>query len=388
MLKIKLSKDLRRSVKRGHPWVYKNSIAKVPESSQVQLCQLLDTGGQPLAWAMYDPHSPLALRIMSLEKKPPTQKTYESRLLRAWQLRQATLDLNTTNCFRLLNGEGDGLPGLVCDIYANTAVLQMDGSGARDFWDKKWIVEWLKTNISIQTVIEKTREDIDGSGKFHLISGDLKNVEVTVKEHGNMFLVNLQKGQKTGFFLDQRENRKYVGKISKGLNVLNLYSYTGGFSIYAGSGGASEVTSVDVSAGAIEQSEDNWKLNGLPPGKHHGIVSEVSDFLFKNKDQKWDVIIVDPPSMAHSEIQKELGMRKYVDIFAQAVQKLSPQGHLILSSCSSHISFDDFFEIINQTLSKANTRAQIVRVSGQGPDHPFPHACHEFRYLKFAHLRI
>jgi 23S rRNA (cytosine1962-C5)-methyltransferase len=199
------------------------------------------------------------------------------------------------------------------------------------------------------------------------------------------FKVDLQKDQKTGFFLDQRENRKYIQSVSQGASVLNLFSYTGGFSMYAGIGGASRVASLDIAEGAIQLANESWALNGLPPEQHQGLCVDVFDYL-KNEKETWDHVIVDPPSMGHSEEQKDRAVAKYIETFEAAARRVRSKGHLTVSSCSSHISFADFFEIINEAVSKANRRAQILRISGQGADHPFPHSAHELRYLKFVDM--
>jgi 23S rRNA (cytosine1962-C5)-methyltransferase len=197
--------------------------------------------------------------------------------------------------------------------------------------------------------------------------------------------VNLEKGQKTGFFLDQRDNRDYIRQSSAGKTVLNLFSYTGGFSVYAGLGQAKKVASLDVSKGAIESSEEHWKMNGLDPSQHQGLCVDVFEYL-NGEPEMWDHIIVDPPSMSHSEDQNAVAKAKYIELFAAAAKRVRKGGELSLSSCSSHITHEDFFEITNECLSMARRTGQILRVGAQGADHPFPHACHEFRYLKFVHL--
>ncbi len=382
-IKVKLTRNLRRSILPGHPRVYKEAVAAPQGVNTAQLCQVMDNKGE-LAWGMYDPHSPLSLRILSLEKAPPTEKYFEQKFQIAWAWRQ-TIRSEHTNAFRLFNGEGDGLPGLVCDVYDTVAVLQFDGQGPGEFWDKNLVAQWLLKNGVVKTVVEKSRRNSDRTAE--MIAGDPFTSEVIVQENGVRFKVNLEKGQKTGFFLDQRDNRQFVRSISSGKSVLNLFSYTGGFSMYAGLGGAARVASLDVSRGAIELAQENWKLNQLPEDKHEGLCVDVFEYL-RGDAEMWDHIIVDPPSMSHSENQREAAKAKYIEVFAVAAKKVKKGGQLSLSSCSSHVSFDDFFEIIEESLSQARRRGQIVRVSGQGPDHPFPHACHELRYLKFVHLAL
>jgi len=382
-LKIKLSRNLRRSILRGHPWVYKEAIMAPRGVESAQLCQVSDNKGD-LGWAIYDPHGPLSLRFLSLDKAPPSRAYLEARFKRALDLRK-NVRSEKTNAFRLFNGEGDGLPGLVCDVYGPTAVLQFDGQGPGEFWNKSLVAEWLLAHSGCVSVIEKSRRNAERTTEP--VAGAEAQLESVILENGVQFKVNLEKGQKTGFFLDQRDNRHYIRNVSSGKSVLNLFSYSGGFSVYAGLGGARKVASLDVSRGAIQLAEENWRLNGLDEKNHSGLCIDVFEYL-SGDPEKWDHIIVDPPSMSHSENQRDAAKSKYVDLFAAAAKRVQPGGELSVSSCSSHVSFDDFFEIIDEALSLARRRGQILRVSGQGPDHPFPHACHELRYLKFVHLAL
>lgn len=381
-LQIQLHRNLRRTILRGHPWIYKDAIVQPSKVNRAQLCQVIDSKNEPIAWAYYDPHSPLCLRVLSLEKKPPTFETYESRFALALKLRKNVISKNT-NSYRLFNGEGDHLPGLICDVYNQIAVLQFDGQGSNEFWEKQRIADWLIKNSHCTTVVEKLRRQTEGG--LLLLAGPMCESEVIATENGVQFIVNLEKGQKTGFFLDQRENRNYIRSVSAGKSVLNLFSYSGGFSAYAGLGGATKVASLDVAEGAIDLATKNWALNGLKPENHQGLCVDVFEYL-ATATEVWDHIIVDPPSMGHSEEHKERARLKYIELFATVAKKIKGNGELSVSSCSSHISFEDFFEIISESLSQAKRRGQIVRVSGQGPDHPFPHSCHELRYLKFVHL--
>lgn len=381
-LQINLHRNLRRTILRGHPWVYKDAITSPGNIKTAQLCQVMDGKNEFLGWAYYDPHSPLCLRFLSLDKKPPTFENFENRFKTALQIRKSVISPNTDS-FRLLNGEGDLLPGLICDVYNGVGVLQFDGQGANEFWDKPRIADWLLKSGACVTVVEKLRRQTEGG--IVVLAGTKPAEEVIATEHGVKFIVNLEKGQKTGFFLDQRENRNYLRSVSEGLSVLNLFSYSGGFSVYAGLGGASRVASLDIAEGAIELAKRNWVLNGLPAEKHTGLCADVFEYLNTSTDI-WDHIVVDPPSMGHSEEHKSRAQTKYTELFATVARKIKSGGQLSVSSCSSHISFEDFFEIINESLSQAKRRGRILRVSGQGPDHPFPHSCHELRYLKFVHL--
>ncbi|MCC7441233.1 MAG: class I SAM-dependent rRNA methyltransferase [Bdellovibrionales bacterium] len=383
LLKVRLKRNLRRSLLRGHPWVYKDGVERPSGARQAQLCQVIDPKG-PLGWAIYDPQGPLSLRMVSFERKPPSPTFFEKRFARAHALR-AGVRSDQTTAYRLFNGEGDQLPGLVCDVYGATAVLQFDGQGPSDFWDRNLITRWILAETGCKSVVEKTR---GGSERtlVHL-GGKATAAEVEILENGVRFTVEIEKGQKTGFFLDQRDNRQFVRSMCQGKSVLNLFSYTGGFSVYAGLGGASRVASLDVSQGAITLAEKNWALNGLPATRHQGLCADVFEYL-ESEGERWDHILVDPPSMTHSEAQRETAKAAYIKVFAAAAKRVNAGGELSLSSCSSHVSFDDFFEIIEEALSAARRKGQVMRVSGQGSDHPFPHASRELRYLKFVHLAL
>lgn len=382
-LKVKLSRNLRRTILRGHPWVYKEALERPPAMSKASLARVLDQKGEDLAWAIYDPHCPLALRILSTGKNPPGEAHFEKKLAKAWSLRQGVRS-DLTTAYRFVNGEGDALPGMVCDIYGDVAVLQFDGKGPREFWDAKFVANWILKNTTCKSVVDKLRRS-DSDRGFELLAGDPVPQELTLKENGVLFKMDLERGQKTGFFLDQRDNRNYIRQISSGLSVLNMFSYTGGFSVYAGLGNAKKVASLDVAKGATDLATENWELNGLPLEKHESICMDAFEYL-QGKKEFWDCIIVDPPSMSHDEKGKAVAIAKYTDLFAAAARRVNPDGHLVLSSCSSHISFEDFFEIINESLSAARRTGQTLRISGQGMDHPFPQSTYEMRYLKFVHL--
>lgn len=378
MNRIQLTRNLRRNVLRGHPWIYREAIKVLKSDKDSSMAEVLDQKGKFLAWALYDDSGPLALRILSLEKKPPGG-TYFKGLLKASIQRRSFLDPLKTNAYRLVNGEGDRLPGFVCDIYDKIAVMQFDGEGAKKFWSKFPIADWLVEAISCKTVVEKTR------GNYQNIEGPEPKTPTVIKENGLFFSIDIIQGQKTGFFIDQRDNREYIKSIAKDKSVMNLFSYTGGFSVYAGAGGASEVLSVDLAKPALKMAEESWILNELPDDIHSTEAVDVFDFM-ESDSRSWDIVIVDPPSMAHSEKQRDPAVSKYIDVFAKAARKVEKGGHLVLSSCSSHVSFEDFFMIITECLSQASRRGLILRVSGQGADHPFPHVLPEMRYLKFVHL--
>lgn len=365
----------------GHPWIYKDNLS-IPKEVQVTgLCKLKDIKNELIGWGIYSPQSPLSFRLLSLDKNPPNQKYYEDLLAKAKSLRASVINPKS-NAYRFVNGEGDLMPGFVCDIYGIVAVMQFDGQSMHEFWDQDFLADWILQNTECKTVYFKPRHDFNLKPK---VWGEaLNSYLIQCRENGCEFLVDIKDGQKTGFFLDQRENRKYIGQIAKNKTVLNLFSYTGGFSVYAGLNHAKAVTSVDIADGALELSQKIWSLNKIE-ASYKTVCADVFDYLAKDGD-KFDIVICDPPSLAKSENQKSLAMNKYIDTFAMAAKRVKSGGHLVLSSCSSHISFNDFELIATEALSKARKRGQTLRVSGQGADHPYPQACPHLRYLKFMDL--
>lgn len=376
-----LTRNLRKTLLQGNPWIYKDNLKIPNEFTQTSLCKVKDLKNDHIGWGIYSPQSPLAVRMLSLDKNPPNKAFYEKLLFKAKDLRSKIIN-NSTTAYRLLNGEGDQLPGLICDIYNEVAVLQFDGPSMYEFWDQEWLSTWILENTKCQTVYFKPRHD--SNLKPQTWGKPLKESTVSASENGCEFLIDIVNGQKTGFFLDQRDNRNYLKSISKNQSVLNLFSYTGGFSIYAGMNHAQKVTSVDIAQGALDLAQEMWVINNIK-SPHETICADVFEYLESPKD-KFDIVICDPPSLAKSENQKELAMNKYIEAFSLAAKKVSTGGHLVLSSCSSHISFNDFEVIANEALSKARKRGQTLRISGQGADHPFPQACPHLRYLKFVDL--
>jgi 23S rRNA (cytosine1962-C5)-methyltransferase len=381
-VEIQLKRNLRKSIKRGHPWVYKDSISLKEKTNETSSFASLKDNKGLITQGIYDSTSPIAFRALDFN---PLKKNELLKEIEKASKKRASLKNFKTTGFRLINGEGDGFSGLICDVYNQTAVIQFDGSGMEDFWTKTEVSNLLLEKIEdLKTVVFKPR----GGGDLKLLSGDeLESVNALFLENGLKFKVNLKLGQKTGFFFDQRDNRNYVKDSVGGKTLLNAFSYTGGFSVYAGASGKDKVVSLDLSPGAIEDAGENWLLNDLDPSKHEGVSADAFEFLESNTST-FDCVIVDPPSMSSSQKKKQRAVAKYTELFATAAKVVKPGGDLILSSCSSQISFEDFNEIVIEALSNAHKKGKILRFSGQGLDHPYPHFCPELRYLKFMHISL
>ncbi len=383
MISLQLKKDVSRDIKRGHPWVYKGAL-KMPLPQTSGWAKLLDKQGQMLAWGVYDMASPLSFRVVSLDKKPPSQSFLQKKLVDALSFRDAWFDISQTNGIRCIHGEGDGFPGVICDRYGDVVVLQTDGQTLSTVWDVEWLAHQIQKQLQIKSVLMKPQK---GKGEPRTLIGERPSESVEFLENGTRWLADIWKGQKTGFFLDQRKNREMIKALSKRRSVLNLFSYTGGFSIAAGQGGARQVTSVDISRFAIESCQRHWEMNSLPQKLHQGYAMNVFEFL-EGQGEKFEIVVVDPPSFASSKSHTEKAMMSYTHVFAQAAKAVAPGGILALSSCSSHINFEMFYKISVDSVSKARRRARVISIQGQPEDHPFPLACPELRYLKFFLLQL
>ncbi len=385
-VRLKLVRDRTRMLKQGYPWVYRDWLAETPKAAAGTRAVLRDRDGSILAFGMYDPIGPLAVRVCAVERRLDDALIL-SRLDSALALRRAMFN-DETSGYRLLNGEGDGLPGLTCDLYADHAVLKLDGDAPAGFWNVDALADWLADRLSITRVFLKYRSDAPTRGRA--VTGPIPTEPVRFVENGARFQADLVQGQKTGFFLDQRDNRARIGRLARGRSVLNLFAYTGGFSVHAGMNGAAEVTSVDLAKPAMEEADRNWRLNELPPDRHHAVPADAFAFLEAAHAQRrsWDLIVVDPPSFASAERHVAKATASYQSLFTAALGTLTPGGIIAFSSCSSHISQQMFYELTEKAVSRARRRATVLGVYGQPADHPFPLVCRELQYLKFMLLRV
>ncbi len=392
-LRLRLGRDLRRLLKRGHPWVFAEALRQCPTAAPGTPVILLDhRKGEEIGRGFYDSQSALAVRMCTVEASETINDTWaEKRFTRALSLRQTLFfsqnGTGQTTGFRLFNGEGDGLPGLVVDVYGDTAVLQLDGDGANGFWHSLGIAEWVAQKLSLKCVYERprTRGDLGRA-----LVGIKPTAPIAFLENRIHFTAEVVQGQKTGFFLDQRENRQQIRQVAAGKRVLNLFGYTGGFSVYAGLGGASHVTTVDLAKPAIETAKHHWQLNGLPANQHQTIVGDAFEFLEQanKRHTQWELVIIDPPSFASAKKAVPQALTAYQKLVAAGASATTPAGLLAMASCSSHVTLNDFLEVCTEGISTAKRRATVLVINGQPPDHPTPLALPEFRYLKFVLMRV
>ena len=388
-VKLQLSRDLVRSVKRGHAWIYADALRKLPQTGRGVPAILLDNrGGRDIGGGYYDPQGSIALRVCTTQRGEALDDAWAAdRMQRAISLRHRLFDENTTG-YRLFNGEGDGLPGLVCDRYADAAVLQLDGEAARNFWHAPGIAAWLADCLELPIVYERLRGQSGPRGR--VLFGPSPDHPVHFLEHGVQFTADLINGQKTGFYLDQRENRHRMQNYAAGKQVLNVFGYTGGFSVYAGVGGAARVTTVDSARLALDAAAAHWTLNGLDAERHTVVCADAFEFLSEaKKDGRiWGTVILDPPSFAPSSESLQKALRAYKKLIAAGASVTAEDGILATGSCSSHVSMENFMAACQDGVGEARRQATTLGIYSQPADHPAPLAMPEFRYLKFIILRV
>ena len=382
---VHLRKDLTRDIKRGHVWLFGDAIDR-PQAASGSVAMLLDRRGQKIASGIYDPQHPIPLRICRTQPPWDLDRDWLTKcLVAAQQLRQRAFDSQTTG-YRLVNGEGDQLPGLIIDLFDQVAVIKLDGGAPQNFYDVPFIAQWLVQNAACKTVVERPR----GRGtQGHSIVGVAPQQPIAFLENGLKFTADVIRGQKTGFFLDQRDNRSLVRRFARDRSVLNLFSFSGGFSVAAGVGGCRHATSVDVAPAAIEAASGHWSANGMHPSGHHGVVADVFEYLEQiANEQTWDFVICDPPSFAPSERARGLAEDAYQRLAQLSAKIVAPGGLLALASCSSHITAERFSQLNMAGIGRARRLATLLSSTHLPVDHPVPLAMPELLYLKFQLLQL
>lgn len=392
MKKVFLKPGKTKALSNQHPWVFSGAVGRVdddPENGEV--VEICTDKGEFLGVGAYNPFSQIRIRVWSFKKEKINREFLENRLQQAIERRKLQFKFSNDTAFRLIHGESDLIPGLVVDQYGQVLVVQLLTSGVEIF--KEEIFDILEKITEINNIYERSDVDVRKLEGLPERSGLVRGVvpqEFVIREDQYQFLVEVGSGQKTGFYLDQRENRKISGAYCKEKSVLNCFSFTGGFSIYALGNGASMVTSVDSSQSALEIAQKNVQLNGLDVHKTEWIQGDAFQVLRKMRDQnrKFDVVILDPPKFAATTAQVKRAARGYKDINLLGFKLLNPGGVLITFSCSGGISEALFQKIVADAALDAGVQASIERRLSQGVDHPVNLAFPEGAYLKGLVCRV
>jgi len=383
---ITILKDKEKSLVRKHPWVFSGAIKNVAGNPQMgETVELVDMKGNHHGFGAFSPHSQIRVRMWTFnEQETVNEEFFYKRMKNALFLRKSLNLEEMSDAYRIVNSENDGLPGLIIDKYGDFLCCQFLSAGS-EYW-KKTIIEQIKLLLSCKGIFERS----DSSSRFKeglnketkLLWGEEPPDELIIREHNYKLIVDLKNGHKTGFYLDQRENRRTLGEFTRGKDVLNCFSYTGGFSVAASLSDSGSVTNVEASAPVLEIAQKNAQLNGC--GNILNIKADVFSYLRKcDKDKvKFDVIILDPPKFAESASQVEKAAKGYKDINLQAFRLLNPGGKLFTFSCSGHIKQDLFEKIVADAALDSGVNASIIKYLTQAADHNVALSFPEGKYLK------
>ena len=396
IIRLRLKPAAEKAVRSGHPWVYADSVREQSaDGMNSDLAVVYDRADRFLAAGIYDPDSPIRVRIVHVGKpRPIDRKFWADRMRAAIGSREPLFDAGTTG-YRLINGESDGFPGFVLDRYDGVQVLKLYTAA----WfprlpemlelvgvatDDRPLVLRLARNL--QAVAEAGYGLRDGQ---ILCGGEIAE-KIVFRENGLRFHADVVKGQKTGFFLDQRDNRRRVGTLAAGRHVLNCFSFSGGFSLYAARGGAASVSDLDISRHALDAAQANFELNHdiseVAGCGHRLIQGNAFDWLKSTVEARFDLLVLDPPSLAKKKADREGAAKAYRQLSAAGIRRLRKDGILVSASCSAHIGRDEFFDLVVGTARDSGRRFHEIGREGHAPDHPatFPEAA----YLKCAYLQF
>lgn len=386
-MNVILNAGREKSLLRRHPWIFSGGIRSADNNiASGSTVDLLSSDKQFLARASYSPTSQIRARVWTFEDEVVDKEFFRKRIRKAIDTRYSLFDSSSTDSLRLIYAESDNLPGLIVDRYGDVLVMQCLTAGA-EYW-KETFADLLLEETGLSTVYERSDADVrelEGlEPKVGLLRGTLSNFKFPIIENNLRYMIDFQSGHKTGFYLDQRVNRLRVRELAKDKDVLDCFSYTGGFTLNALAGGAKSVLSVDSSADALELCKENVLVNNLPAEKHTVLEGDVFQLLRKFRDEarSFDMIILDPPKFAPTAAHAEKATRAYKDINLLAFKLLRPGGVLVTFSCSGGIDAGLFQKIVAGAALDAGVDAQIVEQLSQGADHPISLHFPEGAYLK------
>lgn len=376
--------------KKRHPWLFSHAIEKPENLENGSLCDVFFSNKKTFfSRGYYNKHSQIAVRLLTRNQNEDIdQKFFEKKLEELKKTREAFIDADLTNAYRLVFGESDSMPGLILDKYDKIYALQIHTAGMEKL--KPLVIEAIKKVFNPETIYERSdvnvrlQEGLEECPRQHICGKKLTG-EIKILENKIPFLVDIVNGQKTGFFLDQRENRRALQKYAGARKILNCFCYTAGFSIYAALAGAASTTNVDVSKDALETAKRNFILNKLDIKKHEFIDKDVFDFFgqSKNPTGQFDLIILDPPAFVKNKKTLQSGLAGYLHINERALKILPRNGILATSSCSAFVTDELFQNMLIQASHKVNCTLKMLEIKHQPVDHPFNLDFPEGKYLKF-----
>lgn len=385
---IHLKPRKERPVLLGHPWIFSGAIADLDaQLAPGSLVTVRAADGTFLGRGYANPRCAIAIRMLTRTDEPVDAAFVRARVTTALQWRRAVVPPET-EAFRALNGEGDGLPGVIADVYGSTVVLQCLTAGAAVL--KSHLVDALRDTLAPACIYERSTGNVRREEGLAPEEGPLVGeapAAVAIRECGLRFLVNVRLGQKTGFFLDQRDNRVLVRQLAAGRDVLNAFAYTGAFGVYAGAGGARRVVSVETSPRALASARENWSANALPDSAAEFVEGDVFHYL-REVDRRFDLLILDPPALVKRRQEIERGARAYKDLHLWALRRAVPGAFVVTFSCSQHVPAELFWKIVHGAAVDARREVQVLRQLGPGADHPVSLGHPEGRYLTGMLLRV
>lgn len=394
-LRLRVTSAAETAIRAGHPWVYADSVRELNRPGALgELAVIYDKRDRFLAVGHFDPDSVLRVRVLQAGKAATLDGGWwRSRLQAAVALRSDQFDERTTG-YRIINGESDGWPGLVLDRYGDTLVMKF--YCAAWLTQLKMLTDLFMAGIAARCVVLRLSRNIVelAQERFQVADGQclvggVPAAPVQFLENGLWFEADVLRGQKTGFFLDQRENRSLVGELSGAADVLNAFSFTGGFSVYAARAGARSAVDLDLSAHALSGARRNFLLNcadaAMAGCAHETVQADTFEWLALTK-REFDVVVMDPPSLARREAEREGAVKAYARLAGLGLARLRPGGMLVASSCSAHVSAAEFFGAVRSAARGSQRGFKELRTTGHAPDHPATFA--EAHYLKCIYLRL
>jgi 23S rRNA (cytosine1962-C5)-methyltransferase len=384
-LHLKAGRD--KSVKRHHPWIFSGAIERMDGAPAAGESVLVKAAGQPLAVAAWSPQSQICARVWSFDSTVVVDaEFFRGRIRQAVALRASLPAFLHSNALRLVHGESDGLPGVVVDRYADVLVAQFLSAGA-EYW-RETILDALVAETGCEAIYERSDAEVRAleglPARTGFVRGNREARRCPIVEYGLHFRVDVAAGQKTGFFLDQRENRQRVRSLAAGREVLDAFCYTGGFSIAALAGGAKHVTAIESSLVALEVAKENSTINSLSEERVQFVQADVFAYQRQLRDggRRFDLVVLDPPKFAPTAAQAKNAARAYKDINLMALKLLAPGGLLATFSCSGGVSAELFQSIVAGAAADAGVDAKILERFGAAADHPVALSFPEGDYLK------